>query len=54
MNIWLDDKDNCNPLFNKLTEMMPEYANIPLAWLDFKLRETDEAPEQIYVDFIAK
>ncbi|MBT4523500.1 MAG: peptidylprolyl isomerase, partial [Phycisphaerae bacterium] len=33
---------------------MPEDANIPLAWLDFKLRETDEAPEQIYVDFIAK
>jgi peptidyl-prolyl cis-trans isomerase B (cyclophilin B) len=54
MNIWLDDKDNCNPLFNKLTEMMPEDENIPLAWLDFKLRETDEAPEQIYVDFIAK
>ena len=34
MNIWLDDKDNCNPLFNKLTEMMPEDENIPLAWLE--------------------
>ncbi|HIA71235.1 MAG TPA: peptidylprolyl isomerase [Phycisphaerales bacterium] len=33
---------------------MPEDENIPLAWLDFKLRETDENPEQIYVDFIAK
>jgi cyclophilin family peptidyl-prolyl cis-trans isomerase len=54
MSIWLNETEKCDPLFDKLTELKPENSNIPLAWIDFKLKETDEDPEQIYVDFIAR
>lgn len=53
LTMWLDDTEQCNQLFSRIADLIPDNANIGLAWADWRLsNEGEENAEEIYSELI--
>ena len=54
MSIWLGNDAQCNPLFEKLTELQPENTSLALAWGDYLMSLEDADPNAVFSDLITR
>jgi len=48
MSIWLEDKEQCNTLFQKLSTSQPSNTAIALAWANYYLQEMNADADVVY------
>ena len=54
ITLWLDEPQQCNSLFERLTSIQPDNTGIALAWVDFMLGQENADPNLIYQDLIER
>ena len=48
MSIWLEDKEQCNTLFQELSTLQPSNLSIALAWADYSCQEMGADADVVY------